>query len=214
MSKCQPIACGVLELIDVAGGFEGAEQEIVPDVLDRDLHAQLLRQRQHLANLLLRSLVAVGVADALVDDARARAGRWCRRAPCSRAAPVSSAFRVPRRGSLGSLWESVCRPVDRIDHPLNADAGGVAGLLDLVVGRAAGAVHFDAVEAGLLEHLELLQHAPVAADHPPHHRFLDGAAVLNGFGRGVNRPPADPCRWPGTVRRLHLTFRTSRRGMD
>ena len=42
-----------LELVEVAGGLDRAEQEVVPHVLDGDGHLELGRQREHGADLLL-----------------------------------------------------------------------------------------------------------------------------------------------------------------
>lgn len=63
-----PADLGGLEFVDVAGCFEGAEQEIVPDVLDGDPDAEFLGEGDGLADLVLGTLVGVGVADGLIDD--------------------------------------------------------------------------------------------------------------------------------------------------
>ena len=52
-----------LELVDVAGKLERAEQELVPDLFDRDLDAVLLGVGDQLADVLLRALVGVAIAD-------------------------------------------------------------------------------------------------------------------------------------------------------
>ena len=52
-----------LELVDVAGKLERAEQELVPDLFDRDLDAVCLGVGDQLADVFLRAFVGVAIAD-------------------------------------------------------------------------------------------------------------------------------------------------------
>ena len=62
---------GRVELVDVAGELHGAQEEFVPDLLDRDDHLQLARHRQQaLANHALRSRQASRYEVVGVDDGR------------------------------------------------------------------------------------------------------------------------------------------------
>ena len=61
---------GTAELVDVAGELDGAQEELVPDLLDGDLDPGLLGVGDELADVLLRPRVGVAVGDLLVDDGR------------------------------------------------------------------------------------------------------------------------------------------------
>ena len=60
-----------VELVDVAGELQRAQEELVPDLLDGDDHLQLARQRQQpLSNHALRTRPRVLVRRRRVDDGR------------------------------------------------------------------------------------------------------------------------------------------------
>ena len=63
-----PAHHGALEFIDIAGGLQRAQEEIVPDVFDGNLHSQFFGQRHHLANLSLGAGVGVGITNRCIDD--------------------------------------------------------------------------------------------------------------------------------------------------
>ena len=58
-----------VEFVDVAGGFEGGEEETVPDVFDGDGHACFLSDGEGEFDLLLAEAVAVFVGVVAVDHA-------------------------------------------------------------------------------------------------------------------------------------------------
>ena len=53
---------GAVELVDVAGELDRAEEELVPDLLDGDLDPVLLGVGDQLADVRLRARVGVAVA--------------------------------------------------------------------------------------------------------------------------------------------------------
>ena len=55
------------ELVDILSGFHGAEQEIVPDILDGNGHFQFFSQRNSFFDFLHRSFPAIVVAYLLTD---------------------------------------------------------------------------------------------------------------------------------------------------
>src|ERR1017187_4431260 len=59
-----------LEFVHVTGGFERAEQEVVPDVLTGDLDAEFLGQGDGLADFRLGALIGIVISDVLGDHAR------------------------------------------------------------------------------------------------------------------------------------------------
>lgn len=60
---------GAVELVDVAGEFEGAQEEFVPDVFDGDDDFHILGDGDEFADVLLGTFPGFAVADGFVNDA-------------------------------------------------------------------------------------------------------------------------------------------------
>ena len=56
------------KVVHVSREFDWAEQELVPDLFNGDDDLQFLRKGQELANVLLRALPGIAIADLRVDD--------------------------------------------------------------------------------------------------------------------------------------------------
>jgi hypothetical protein len=176
---------GRLELVDVAGHLQRADQEVVPHVLEGNLHPQLLRQRQGLADLRLRARVGVVVGHLLVDhgghqqDRTRPVGLGIAQGRLQPLPPASPHRRVGvRQGVL---------PVDRVHHAVDRQPRPVAGGEHLPGVQCVGARHLHAVEAQLLEQLELLLHPAPHPDHAVLDRLLELALLPLGRQRGAPR---------------------------
>src|SRR5262249_50442959 len=65
-----PADGGTLELVHVARCLQRAEEKVIPNVFDRNLHAELFGKRNRFANLSLRTAISFVVADFFSDHTR------------------------------------------------------------------------------------------------------------------------------------------------
>src|ERR1035441_6887355 len=147
-----PARGGAVQFIHKAGGFERAEQEMVPDILEGHLRAQFLGERHGFAERFLCALVSGGVGDLLADAAgHDQDGRGAVTLGVPQglldALDRLVAFRGVRLGNAARVLAAT--------DAGNGQAGGVARAQDFILAQVA--VRFDAVEAGGLGGLELLQ---------------------------------------------------------
>ena len=171
-----------LQLVDEPSRLDRAQQEVVPDVLDQDLDAQVLGQRQAFADLGLRPLVGVLVGHLLVADAR-----YQQRAGCT------VGLGVPDRpqetlAALGTnlfvLVRKRLAPVVVTHDAMDNQARLVPCPVHLVVIQPN--VDVDTGETLVQQQAELLFNTPLAGNHTVLDRLAELDAV--SLGLGSNQP--------------------------
>ena len=184
-----------VELVGVAGGFERAEQEVVPDVLHEQADLQILGHGQNLSDLLLRAFVGGVIRDTRVDHGRDdEHGRAAQSLAVPdgllKAAPaLGPHVRIRVRKRLG--------PVNRVDDARDDDAGLVHRAEQFVLVQLAGGVRLHAVEPEFFDKTELFEHGVARADHPVLQRLLDVPILWHGERLGCGRHGADSNRERG-----------------
>ena len=177
-----PAHHGALEFIDVAGGLERAEEKIVPDVLNSDLHAQFLGQRHHLADLGLGPGVGVGVANGGTDHRRHQQHRRS-----TVGLGVTQRQLEPFHPDLADsrIWVGQrLGPVRVAAHRTRLETGGLQGGVHLGIVHATH--RLDSIEACGLDGFHFLHHRarnPNGAPHDP----LEDLALGGGLREGGQR---------------------------
>ena len=169
-----------VEFVHITRGLQRAEQKMVPDIFDGDLHAKFFGQRDGFADFLLRTLVGVGVGNLLVHHRRHKQNRT-----------GAVTFGVAQRllQTLQSLRAHFGVGVRHGFVPMRVatGAGGLEpGLLEcfhhFVLVHVAH--RLDPIEARRFDHLELFEHRPFHADRRVHDAFFDVPFLRNGVSGG------------------------------
>ena len=160
-----------VEFVHVARSLQRAKEEMVPHVLNGDLDAQLLCQRDRLADFRLRPSVGVRVGDLLGDHARHQQHRGG-----AITFGVAQGLLQSLKPFRAHLWVRIRERLAPVVPPTNAgngQAGLVARAQHFVLVHVAH--HLGALEAGFLDGLHLLQHGALHAHRAPHDALLEAA---------------------------------------
>ena len=176
---------GAADLLEVVAGLHGGEEEVVPDILEGDAHAQGLRERSDLPQLGHRVPPRRAIARAGVHHRRDEENAVGPETGGLPQGEVQGLASSP--AGLGVVGSEVLLPVPRVHEPLDHQPRGRRGLEDLVLVEVGGAVELDAVEAEALEQREAVGDGwgRRLLDHP----VLQGLAEAGlSLGRVVLRP--------------------------
>ncbi len=147
-----PSGCRAVEFIHEPCCFQGAEEEMIPNIFKSHLHAQFFSQRHCFAQLIVRAAVGIRVGNPLGHAARDYEDRG---------SPIAfgvaqGLFHTFHRGlALRSLNMREVAGMLAASDAGNLQAGFVAGTQHLLLIQMAG--RFDPVKPGVFEHLKFFQ---------------------------------------------------------
>jgi hypothetical protein len=167
-----------VELVDVAGELDWAQQELVPDLLDCDNHLQLARERQQaLANHPLGSRPRVPIRGRLIDDCGYEQ-HGVRTPECG----IAQGRLHAGDASIDDVAIAARQreaPVIGVHHGVNAQAAVACGVLDLRrFVFAQDRLHLDRVEPRLARGREALRVGKFLCEHRDEDGLLPARRAL------------------------------------
>jgi len=169
------------KLVHKARGFHRAQQEVIPDILERQPHPQFLGQRHHFPDRFLHALIRLGVGNLPGHRARHHQdrGRAIAFGFAHRLLEALDRFRALRRVGMRKIARRPAATDAANGHP-----GFVARAQDFLLVEVAG--RLNPIEPGGLGGLEFLE------DCAPRHGGVPDSLFQIAFHKQFRRPISCP----------------------